>query len=93
MIFILILLLLILLIVFFIFLIVFILILLLLLLILLILLVLTENQVIAALIVGRIQTERILIGLDGLTVHLMGLTDDTDVMEGLRLTKRIGLQA
>ena len=52
-----------------------------------------EHEVITGLIVGRVQTEGVLIGLDRLTVHLMCLTDDTDVMEGLRLTQGVGLQS
>ena len=93
-IFVLILILLILLIVFLIFLVVLVLTttLVLLLLILLLFLMLTEHEVITGLIIVRVQTEGVLIGLDSLTVHLMRLTDDTDVMEGLSLAQGIGLQ-
>ena len=91
-IFVLILILLILLIVFLIFLVVLVLTLVLLLLILFPFLMLTEHEVITGLIIVRVQTEGVLIGLDSLTVHLMRLTDDTDVMEGLSLAQGIGLQ-
>ena len=93
-IFVLILILLILLIVFLIFLVVLVLTttLVLLLLILLLFLMFTEHEVITGLIIVRVQTEGVLIGLDSLTVHLMRLTDDTDVMEGLSLAQGIGLQ-
>ena len=65
---------------------------LLLVLLLFLLLMLTENQIIACLIVSRIQTKGTLIGLNGFTIHLMRLTDHTHVMEGFRLAQRIGLQ-
>ena len=54
-------------------------------LILLLLLMFTEHTVITRLIVIRIQTQCILVSLDGLTIHLMRLTDNTDVMECLCL--------
>ena len=64
----------------------------LLLLILFLLLMLAEHEIVTGLVVLGIQTQGILVRLDGLTVHLVGLTDDTHVMVGLCLAQGIGLQ-
>ena len=74
------------------FLILFVLILILLVLILFLFLMFTENQVVAGLIICRIQTQGILIGLYRLTVHLMRLTDDTNIMERLVFAQGVRLQ-
>ena len=49
----------------------------------LLVLLLAEGQVIAGLIVFRIIAKRLLIGLDGLAVHPVILTDHADVVIGL----------
>ena len=54
---------------------------------------LTEHEVIACLVVVGIQTEGILISLDGLAILLMRLTNHTNIMESLSLSQGITLQA
>ena len=61
-------------------------------LLLLLLLTLAEHQVVACLVIVGIQAEGLFVGLDGLSIHLMALTDDTHVMEGLVLALRVGLE-
>ena len=68
------------------------LVLILLILVLLLLLTLAENEGITRLVIIRTQAQGILVGLDGLTIHLVRLTDDTQIMERLVLAHRIGLQ-
>ena len=64
----------------------------LLILLLFLLLMLAEHEVITRLVVSGVQTEGILVGLDGLTIHLMRLADHTHIMEGLCLTQGVCLQ-
>ena len=64
----------------------------LLILLLFLLLMLAEHEVITRLIVSGVQTEGILVGLDGLSIHLMRLADHTHIMEGLCLTQGVRLQ-
>ena len=64
----------------------------LLILLLFLLLMLAENEVITRLVVSGVQTEGILVGLDGLTIHLMRLADHTHIMEGFCLTQGVRLQ-
>ena len=52
----------------------------LLLLILFLLLMLAEHQVVACLVVGRIEAQCLLIGFDGLSIQAMTLTDDAHIM-------------
>ena len=61
-------------------------------LVLLLFLMLAEHEVIARLIIVGVQTEGILIGLDSLAILLMRLTDDANVMEGLRFSQGVGFK-
>ena len=54
-------------------------------------LVLAELEVVACLVIGGVQTERLLVGLDSLAEHLVLLADDAKVMEGLRLAQGVCL--